>query len=53
MSFDPIAAYKKSITNPDDKKKSDEFWERFEKNKQLKKACPIDPQEAEQCDSCQ
>lgn len=52
MSFDPLAAYKKKLTK-EEQEQSDKFWEAFEKNKQLKKACPIDPQEAEACDSCQ
>lgn len=52
MSFNPLAAYKK-IPTKEEQEQLDAFWKRFEQSKQLKKACPIDPQEAEQCDSCQ
>lgn len=52
MSFDPLAAYKKQPTK-EEQEHLDAVWKNLEKNKQLKKACPVDPQEAEQCDSCQ
>lgn len=52
MSFDPLAAYKKTLTK-EEQEQLDTFWERFEKSKQLKKACPIDPADLEGCDSCQ
>lgn len=52
MSLDPLAAYKRKLTK-EEQEQLDKFWKRFEQSKQLKKACPIDPQEAEQCDSCQ
>lgn len=52
MSFDPLAAYKKQPTK-EEQEHLDAVWKNLEKNKQLKKSCPVDPADLEGCDSCQ